>query len=448
VGKSISINVENKGEQVMDKKVRLGLTLFLIVCMFCCVTGFAKSSSKDISANLRILYPGTSEIEKAWAENLKKAVTEKYPKIKIEYIYLSWADLEKKLAVMIAAKDYPDMMDVLDVVNPVAMDALEPLDGYLKGSTIKLSDYSPGYMNYSRYNGKLYSIPWQGITYAHVVNTDLLEAAGYKISDLKSWDAVKAAVKAISKNGKCGYAMANGGTGRFSFRDFMMICLSNDVQPDDVSIASKKKYIEVLSFLNDLAPYMPKSQVTWLYPELFKAWGAGDVGIMHSGSYFTANAVSHSTTIVAKTRAFVFPQGPSATKPQAMVADAGFAIIKGSKQKEAAWKVIEVINSPEMAARIGGAINLPATSKVNMKVLKEVAKATYPQSYQGHLTLLNDFSMIAQKYGVPQPRIIGQPQMEMVIQVAIIKMLDGKLSPESAYDEIRNGILKVKEEVK
>jgi multiple sugar transport system substrate-binding protein len=432
----------------MRRKVSLFLSLVLVLCLLCSVAGLAKSRTDKISANLRILYPGTSEIEKAWAENLKKVVAKQYPDIKIEYIYLSWADIEKKLAVMIAANDFPDMMDTLDVVNPVAMNALEALDGYLKHSKIKLSNYSSGYLNYSRYNGKLYSMPWLGIVYAHVVNTDLLKAAGYKVQDLKSWDAVKAAVKAMSKNGKNGYAMANGGTGRFSFRDFMMLCLSNDVQPADVSDGSKKKYMEVLNFLNDLAPYMPKSQVTWLYPELFKAWGAENVGIMHSGSYFTANAVSHNPAIVAKTRAFVFPKGPSATKPKAMVANSGFAIIKGSRQKEAAWKVMEIINSPDMVAQMGGAINLPATIKTNKTILGAVAKQAYPQSYKGHLTLLDDFSTIAAKYGVPQPRMIGQPQMEMVVQAALVKMLSGVQTPATTYEEIRKGILKVKNEVK
>ncbi|TCL74151.1 ABC-type glycerol-3-phosphate transport system substrate-binding protein [Hydrogenispora ethanolica] len=432
----------------MRRRISLFLSLVLAVCLLWSVTGLAKQSGNQISANLRILYPGTSEVEKAWAESLKKAVSQKYPNIKIEYIFLNWSDIEKKLAVMVASGDYPDMMNVQDVINPVAMNALEPLDEYLKKSSIKISDYSPAYLEYSKVNGKLYSIPLLGIVYAHIINTDLLKSAGYKMSDLKSWDAVKAAVKAMSKNGKYGYAMANGGTGRFSFRDFMMLCLSNDVTPDDISDASKAKYIEVLKLVGDLSPYMPKSQITWLYPELYKAWGAGSVGMMHTGTYFTANAISHSTEIIGKTRAFVFPHGPSASKPRAMVANAGFAMIKGSKQKEAAWKVMEVLNSKQLAARLGGAINLPASTKADKKVLNEVAKQTYPQSYQGHLTVLKDFSEIAKKYGVPQPRIYGQPQMELVVQGALVRLTNGELTPAAAYDEIRKGIQRVKDELK
>lgn len=431
----------------MKRKILLLLTAMIVLSLLFSMAGLAKKPSDQISANLRILYPGTSEIEKAWSESLRQAVTKKYPGIKLEFIYLSWSDIEKKLAVMVAARDYPDLMQIQDVVNPVAMDALEPLDHYLN-KKINASRFAPGYLEFSKVNGKLYSIPLLGIVYGHVVNTDLLKAAGYKIEDLKTWDNLKSAVKAMTKDGRYGYAMANGGEGRFAFRDFMMICLSNELSPDDVSEGSKRKYLEVLQLINDLTPYMPKSQVSWLYPELFKAWGSGNVGIMHTGTYFTANAISHSKEIIGKTRAFVFPKGPSAKKPQAMVSNVGFAMIKGSKQKEAAWKVMEVIMDDELVAKLGGAMHLPATLKANNSVLQETAKQAYPESYQGHLNLIRDFADIAKNYGVPQPKILGQKQMELIIQGAIIKMQNGYLTPETAYNEIRQGIERVKLEFK
>jgi ABC-type glycerol-3-phosphate transport system substrate-binding protein len=411
------------------------------------MTGLAQKGSNQLSANLRILYPGTSDIEKAWAETVKKEVTRRYPNIKIEYIYLNWSDIEKKMAIMVAAGDYPDMMQIQDVVNPVAMGALEPLDGYFNAK-INASKFSAASLEYSRVNGKLYALPVLAVVYGHAVNMDLLKKAGYKIEDLKTWDNLKAAVKAMNKDGKYGYAMANGGTGRFSFRDFMMVCLSNGIKPDDVSAASKKKYVEVLKLFYDLMPYMPKSQVNWLYPELFKAWGTGNVGMMHTGSYFTANAISHSKEIIAKTRICVFPKGPSATKSQAMVGNVGFAIFKGSKQKKAAWKVLEVMLDDKMVAQIGGAMNLPAMLKTNKKVLRNTAKQIYPESYKGHLQLIQDFSNIAKNYGVAMPKIMGQNQMEMVIQGAMIEMQIHKLTPEAAYESIRKDIEKIKNSFK
>lgn len=72
-------------------------------------------------------------------------------------------------------------------------------------------------------------------------------------------------------DGKYGYAMANGGEGRFSFRDLEMVALSNGFQPDDTSEETKDAYIETLQLFADMAAYMPEAQSAWQYPELFQA---------------------------------------------------------------------------------------------------------------------------------------------------------------------------------
>ncbi|MHB8277073.1 MAG: ABC transporter substrate-binding protein [Candidatus Humimicrobiaceae bacterium] len=401
------------------------------------------AAEAEISANLRILYPGTSEAEKKLSIDIQNAVKAKYPKINIEFMPLVWADIEKKLVVMVQGKDFPDLMMVQDVTNPVAMDALEPLDSYFNDN-IKPDMFMKAPLEYMKVDGKQYAIPGLAVIYSHIVNTEMLQAAGMKPEDLKSWDDVKKAVKAMAKDGKYGYAMANGGEGRFTFRDFMMISLSNGITPDDVSDKSKKQYIEVLNLLNDMSGYMPKSQVTWLYPELFKAWEAEQMGMMHTGSYYTANAITHGTNNMKWTVPVVFPKGPSADKPQAMVGAAGFAIIKGSEQKEAAWKVIETIMSPEILSEWAGALGVSAGDYITNDMLMKSAKEAYPDVWQEHLKIIEGFSNIANEYGVPLPKILGQPQMEKILQGSLIKMLDKKITPDQAYEEIRKGIEEVK----
>lgn len=54
-----------------------------------------------VKADIRFVYPGTSEAEKELAEQFKARMKEKYPNVNIEYMYLSWADMEKKLSVML-----------------------------------------------------------------------------------------------------------------------------------------------------------------------------------------------------------------------------------------------------------------------------------------------------------------------------------------------------------
>lgn len=401
----------------------------------------------EITGDLRILWPGTSELEKKLAVEIQNEVKKQYPKVNIEFMYLSWGDIEKKLAAMTQAKDYPDLMMIQDVTNPVAMDALEPLDGYYNDK-IKKDMFLKAPLEYMQVDGKQYAIPSLAVVYSHVVNKDMFQAAGVKPEDLKNWDDLKKAAKAMTKDGKFGYAMANGGEGRFTFRDFMMVCLSNGITPDDVSDKAKKQYIEVLSLFNDLSDNMPKTQITWLYPELFKAWEAGQMGMIHTGSYYTANAVSHGLNNMKRTVPVVFPKGPSAEKPQAMVGAVGFSIIKGSKNKEAAWKVLEIIMSPGILGKWAGSMHVPAVNYLTKDKMEEGAKAAYPNAWQEHLAIVEGFKNIADKYGVQMPKILGQPQMEKVVQGAMIKMIDKKLTPEQTYDEIRKGIEQVKASVK
>lgn len=407
----------------------------------------AATSGKDLNANLRILWPGTSETEKQIAVDLQQKVKKDYPGINIEYIYLNWADIEKKLAVMVKSGDAPDLMMIQDVTNPVAMDALEPLDGYLN---YKINDkkFIKATWDTMKSSGKLYGIPGLAIIYSHVANTELLKKAGIKAEDLKTWDDVIKASHAIKASGNYGYAMANGGEGRFSFRDFMMMSLSNGITPDQVDDQHKKQYMEVLKLVKDLSPDMPQSQVTWQYPELFKAWEAGNVGFMHTGTYFTPNLIAHGNKAMDRTVPFAFPAGPSAQKPQLMVGSVGMSILKGSKNKQAAWKVIEELMSPEILGEWGGAINVSAGTYVDQAILEKAAQKAYPQVYKQHTALNKQWSELASKYGVPMPKILGQQPMEKVVQDSLIKLTTGTSTPEQAYEEIRSGIEKIKAQFK
>jgi len=404
------------------------------------------ASDKGIKANLRILYPGTTDLEKEIATDITNELKKTYPDISLEFIYLSWADIEKKLAVMIQSKDYPDIMQIQDIVNPVAMNALEPLDSYLEKSTLyEKNMFSSVGLESKSANGKLYAMPMALIPYSHVVNTELFKAANIDPKSMKSWDDVINAAKTISKDGVSGFAMANGGEGRFTFRDFMMISLSNGFTPNDTSDGTKSKYVETLSFIKNLSPYMPKSQSTWLYPELFKAWEAGTVGMMHTGAYFTANVISHGKQAMTRTEIVPMPKGPSSDKQTIMVGSNGYAMIAGSTQKEAAWKFIEVALSEPILGKLTGSLNVPAVNYLSDDVLLKYAKLAYGDDVGAqHIALVKEFQAAANTMGVPMPAILGQSAMEKVVQGAIVKLVSTSMTPEQAYDEIKKGIDAVK----
>lgn len=432
----------------MKRMLSLALCILMLLSLMPATIGLAQAS--ELTANLRVLYPGTTDLEKEIAADIQAALKEKYPGINVEYIFLSWADIETKLAAMIASGDYPDVMQVQDVVNPVAMGALEPIQSYIESSeTLKMDMFSQVGLTKNTVDGKLYAVPMSLIPYSHVVNTELFAKINVDPTAMKTWDDVKAAVAAMSTDGVNGYAMANGGEGRFTFRDFMMISLSNGITPNDTSEESKQAYIETLQFIKDLSAYMPKSQSTWLYPELFKAWEAGTVGMMHTGTYFTGNVVSHGIQAMSRTKAVPMPAGPSAEKPAMMVGTNGYAMIAGSTQKEAAWAFIETAMSEPILGKLAGSMNVSAVNYVSDETLVKYADIAYSKYGEGvgaaHIALMKEFQANADAYGVPMPAILGQPSMEKVVQGALVKLIDGDITVEQAYDEIKKGINEVKD---
>lgn len=425
--------------------------ILLAVMMLSLLPASGLAGESELTANLRVLYPGTSDLEKEIAEDIRAALKETHPGIEIEFIFLAWADIETKLATMIASGDYPDVMQIQDVINPVSMGALEPIQPYIEASdTLAMDMFSPVGLEKNMVDDTLYAVPMTIIPYSHIVNTELFEQVGIDPESMKTWDDVRAAVAAIGEiDGVNGYAMANGGEGRFTFRDFMMISLSNGFTPDDTSDETKAAYIETLQFIADMSPYMPATQSTWLYPELFKAWEAGTVGMMHTGTYFTGNVVAHGVEAMTRTKAIPMPAGPSSDTSAMMVGSCAYAMISGSEQKEAAWAFIEAAMSEPVLGKLAGSMNVSAVNYISDETLIKYADVAYesygPEVGAEHVALMNEFKAAADVYGVPMPAILGQPSMEKVVQGTLVKLTNGEITAEQAYDEIKTGIDEVKE---
>ena len=166
------------------------------------------ASSNDITPIYASYGPGQVR-PKMVAYRLQEKVQELYPGINIEYLFLSWADIEQKMAVMVYSGDYPDLMMIQDITNPVAMDALEPLDAYLTES-INESQFIGAAWENMQLDGVTYGIPGLAIVYSHIYNRELFAELGIEMP-FETWDDVIAASHALKANGKYGYAMANGG---------------------------------------------------------------------------------------------------------------------------------------------------------------------------------------------------------------------------------------------
>ncbi len=398
-----------------------------------------------VKADIRFVYPGTSEAEKELAEQFKARMKEKYPNVNIEYMYLSWADMEKKLAVMLNSGDVPDLTQTQDVTNLVRLNGLEDLTPYFEreGEQLKKEDFLPGTMEYAQEEGKLYAVPNLANSFTLMVNERMLNEAGMKLEDLQTWENVEQAAKAMTKDGKYGFGYPLG-TARFAFRVPFTAAYSNDLLLSDTSDASKNKYLETLRHFQNLEPYQPKAHLTWGYPEMFRAFSNGEVGMIAAGTFFTANVYSINPDIVNVSRTIAYPHGPSSSSAKAPVSNVGIAMFKNGKNKEIAWRLMQEWSSQEFNSTAASVVNVTAIKSTSLDEIMKKAEKVYPKAIEGHKTLLNDFSRLLDESGVPMDKIPGQSEMEVVVQEQMVKLLTGKATVEDTYAAIKDGIDKIK----
>ncbi|MEK3660185.1 hypothetical protein BSK65_06210 [Paenibacillus odorifer] len=398
-----------------------------------------------VKADIRFVYPGTSEAEKELAEQFKARMKEKYPNVNIEYMYLSWADMEKKLSVMLNSGDVPDLTQTQDITNLVRLNGLEDLTPYFEqeGEHLKKDDFLPGTMEYAQEDGKLYAVPNLANSFTMIVNEKMLNEAGMKLEDLQTWEDVEKAAKAMTKDGKYGFGYPLG-TARFAFRVPFTAAYSNNLLLSDTSAESKNKYLETLQHFKNLEPYQPKAHLTWGYPEMFRAYSNGEVGMIAAGTFFTANVYSINPDIVNVSRTIAYPKGPSGTSAKAPVSNVGIAMFKDSKNKEVAWRLIQEWSSQEFNSTAASVVNVTAIKSTSLDEIIKKSEKIYPKAIEGHKTMLNDFSKLLDESGVPMDKIPGQSEMEVIVQEQMAKLLNNKVTVEEAYASIKDGIDKIK----
>jgi ABC-type glycerol-3-phosphate transport system substrate-binding protein len=400
----------------------------------------------EAGTTLRVVFPGTSETEKQGAVRLKQLAESKFPDIKIEMMYIGWPDLEKKLSVMLPGGDIPDLVQQQEATTLVAMGALEPLNSYLArpDSALKKAQFYEGVWDYSVYDGKVYTIPIRAISYGLIVREDLLTQAGMKLGDLKTWDDMKKAAKAMTKGDVYGYGYPLG-LPRFAWREGPYIAgYSNDFDLSDTSEATKAKYLQMLRLFKDLQPSMSPTTKVMGLREAFQAWGLGNIAMMATGDFFVANLYPINPKILKVSRVVAYPKGPSATKLRAPVANVGWAMFKGSQHKEEAWKVLSLFCSLENLTEESAMLNTPARRDIDMGKLAQAAARFYPDAVEDNKRIINDFVTNAHPVGVPMRKILRREEMEVAFQKIMIEMLDGKLTPEQAYERIKAEIDKIK----
>jgi multiple sugar transport system substrate-binding protein len=288
------------------------------------------------------------------AVGLARDFHEANPDIPIEVQMLPWTAAHEKLLTAYAGDALPDMCSLGNTWIPEfqALDALEPLDGYVTGAKFPLADYFQGFLNASRLQGVLFGIPWYVDTRLFFYRTDLLTQAGFAAppTTWDEWQQMLGAIKAMV------------GPARYSvllplneFEQLLVLALQlpsellrDNGRYGNFRNADFRRAFEFYHsmFVREWAPRMTNTQVSNVWDEFgrgfFTFYMSGPWNIAEFKKRLPANVQDHWMTAPVPG-----PDGPGVSS----AGGASLVLFRTSKLKPQAWKLIEYLSSVDVQRR-------------------------------------------------------------------------------------------------
>lgn len=243
--------------------------------------------------------------------------------------------------------------DLYDLVNS---GYIAPLDEYLNempGSKAYLDGFYPAFLDNSRYDGKLWSIPFQRSAVVLYYNKDLFKAAGLDRPD--SWQAMaEAAQKLTIRNGSTVTQWGIEYSSDWPYWLFQPLAIGagrNIVGDDDLTV-----YFDHPGVIEAADYYIALSKTYKAMPEGVQAsWGSSASNFANGTTAMVVHTTGSLATIISQSKfdVGVMPVPGKKKGTYASVPGGGnFYIMDGisDEEKRAAVKLVTFLTRPELAA--------------------------------------------------------------------------------------------------
>ncbi|MFZ5902068.1 MAG: extracellular solute-binding protein [Chloroflexota bacterium] len=287
-----------------------------------------------------------------------EAFQAEYPYITVEPVFSGgYADVQTAIQTTIDGGGEPPALAVLlatslyDLINA---DYIAPLDDYvasMDNGDAYVNDFLPAFLANSYYDGQLWSIPFQRSAVVLYYNADMFEQAG--LEPPTSWDSWAAAAQTLTVASGDATNWGMHFSSDWPYWLFQPLAIGNgqNIFIDDCHVAfNDPKVIEAIQYYNDLSAVygaMP--------PGVQATWPTDPTDFASGSTAMIAHTTGSLTSILSQAQfeVGVMPYPGREEGTYASVPGGGnFYILKGAPQEkqDAAWKFIEFITSPELAA--------------------------------------------------------------------------------------------------
>jgi ABC-type glycerol-3-phosphate transport system substrate-binding protein len=292
-----------------------------------------------------------------------------HPNITIELHDVSADQARQKYITQIAGNNTPDTAYVDNgwVTEFASRGGLTNLDNYMERSDlVDPDDYVEPFSEFASYEGSMYAAPLRGESSAIFYRTDMFEAAG--ITEMPdTWEEFEevAAKLTIPEKKQYGW-VAFAPESAYNFYPWLWQAGGDIGTPDGDILWDSPEAIEAAEYYVGLTKYAPPDYLN------ANAWDArlgffnDQIAMYPAGNWFAGVLQEEAPNLDGKWNTFPFPEGPAGCGTT--IASDSVVIFEDSDKKDAAWKWVEYLSSPEVMARLtyesDNATSLPARTSL------------------------------------------------------------------------------------
>ncbi len=289
------------------------------------------------------MWSGSEPEVTAW-KHVASLVTEKYPDISIEFQTTSFPDYWTKLPALAAAGKLPDIVSLQSLRAPGFASLMEPLDARIAADKFDIGHFEPSIVKGLSRNGKQFALPYDFGPLVLFYNHDMFAKEGVAFPQ-PGWteaDFMKAA-KALTKSGNYGFAVSEPDAFIAFARSKGARYLDANGELDLTNAALKNAFTDYVALVSKdkVAPLFPASG-TLSSAVANGRFTSGNVAMYVDGPWQLINVKKKASFTVG-----VAPVPAREAGSITITAGSGFGIATTSKNKDAAWKAIQVMTGPD-----------------------------------------------------------------------------------------------------
>jgi multiple sugar transport system substrate-binding protein len=257
----------------------------------------------------------TPNFNEARAKELVAEFEKENPSIKVRLEITAADGLAQRILTTMQSGSAPDVIDVQHGwVNGYAQNKLVlPMDDVIEDR----DDYVPAALTYATFDDKLWAIPYRIETHAVIFNKQHFRDAGLDPENPpKTWAELTAAAKALTKNGRFGFAITGGGeVGNTIFRSLPFIWMNGGaIISDDykTAVANEPATVEAVEFYTDMLTKLRVSPASTLENDGTanrRLFIAGTVSMYQSGQFDVINIAKENPSIDIGVMPIPHPEG-------------------------------------------------------------------------------------------------------------------------------------------